>query len=87
MAATISLMVYSVTERSTPSYTFFEMKGSPMALCRVWWVIEYATSPQPHSAAICFMIAVLPIPGGPMSSTGRCFSGGMTCVPSGLRRI
>ena len=33
--ATISLIVYSVTEYSSPPYSFFEMKGRPMALCLV----------------------------------------------------
>ena len=37
--ATISLIVYSVTECSTPPYSFLEIKGRPMALCLVWWVI------------------------------------------------
>ena len=38
-AETISLMVYSVTARSCPPYSFWEIKGRPMALWRVWWVM------------------------------------------------
>ena len=64
-------MVYSVTANSLPPYCLLEIKGRPMALCLVWWVMVYATSPMPHSRETCSMICVFPTPGGPSSSTGR----------------
>ena len=75
--AMISLMVYSDTSYSRPPYSLRVMNGRPSALWRVWCVMEYETSPTPSSAAICSMMDVLPMPGAPMSSTGRCFSMGM----------
>ena len=73
----ISDMVYSVTEYSSPPKSRFEMNGRPMADWRVWCVMVYDTRLMPSSDAICSMMAVLPMPGGPMRSIGRCFSTGI----------
>ena len=70
-AAMISLIVYSDTSYSTPSYVFFAMNGKPSALWRVWCVIEYDTNPTSSS-----MMAVFPMPGAPSRNTGRCRSVG-----------
>ena len=75
-AAMISLIVYSDTSYSTPSYVFFAMNGKPSALWRVWCVIEYDTNPTSRSWAICSMMAVFPMPGAPSRNTGRCRSVG-----------
>ena len=44
--------------------------------------MEYEMMPMPSSAAICSIIAVLPIPGGPIRRTGLCFSTGMAYAPN-----
>ena len=58
------------------------INGSPTALCLVWWVMVYATSPISHSLAICSMICVFPIPGGPINRTGRCLTAGILYSPN-----
>ena len=84
--AMISLIVYSVTEYFCPPYSFSRINGSPTALCLVWWVIVYATRPIFSSFAICSMICVLPIPGGPIRSTGRCLTAGISYSPKAFFR-
>ena len=75
-------MVYSVTEYVFPPYCSSLINGSPTALCLVWWVMVYATSPISHSLAICSMICVFPIPGGPINRTGRCLTAGILYSPN-----
>ena len=85
MEEMISDMVYSVTSYSVPPKSRCTMSGRPSADCRVWCVMEYDTRPMPSSLEICSMMSVLPMPGAPMSSTGRWRESGILKRPCSSR--